>query len=84
MTDKNYTDIDVLEPSGSRKKYEGYKEMANAEASDFYNLKEHILEHLNIGSAAIENEKDCQEEWRKWRKIKVKIEALIRDIEVNC
>ena len=76
--------IDVLEPTGSRRRFVGYAEIANAETADFYNLKEHVLDRLYIGLAAIDNDDEITNDERCWGEVKTRLTELIQDIERNC
>ena len=74
-------DIDVLDPTGSRQRHGHYREIARAEAGEFYSLKEQVLDHLNVGRAAIESEKETHYGIPDgWKDVEDKLNALIRDI----
>jgi len=76
-----YDDIDVLDPTGSRKRTGQYKEAAQAEAGEFYSLKEQVLDHLNVGRAAIESEKETHYGIPDdWKDVEDRLAVLIRDI----
>lgn len=75
-------DIDVLDPTGSRHRFGQYREVAQAEQGEFYSLKEQVLDHLNIGLAAIELErKDIMHEKRnEWLEVESKLKEIVDDI----
>ena len=74
-------DIDVLDPTGSRQRHGHYKEIAQAEAGGFYSLKEQVLDHLNVGRAAIESEKATHYGIPDdWKDAEDRLNALIIDI----
>jgi hypothetical protein len=75
-----FKDIDVLEPTGSRR-HGQYKEAALAEAGEFYSLKEHVMDRLNLSLAAIKNEKEKHYGVpSEWKGIEKRLEALIQDV----
>jgi hypothetical protein len=76
--------VDVLDPTGSRKRFGGYSEIANAEAAGYYSLKDHVLDRLYIGLAAIENEvkgEGWTRDKSRWEEVCGDLGSLIQKVE---